>query len=324
MKLTVTKQFRSFLKSIGIELEDILRKAKIPNRLWQEEISLSTIEYYHLLIVLDQEVPESAVRLLSDVENIQMFMPPFFAALSSENGEEAIKRFAKFKKLVGPIEVEYTLSETAVAIRFHYAHKQQELPKFAILNEQLLLVSLLRKGTGEKIIPVLVETPFDYDEESNELFGIKPQKASYNQIVFAKADIEKVFLTQNNLMFSYIEPELNRQLVLAENEKSFANFVQKELLTAIPSGRFTLEHIAEKLGVSARTLQRNLSAENTAYKEQVQMVQKSMAFSYLKLNVATDEIAYLVGYTETNAFLRAFKSWTGMTLTEYKKNVSES
>ncbi len=90
MKLTITKQFQTFLKSIGIEFENILKKAKIPNKLWQEEISLNTLEYYNMLIELDKEVPESAVRMLSDIDNISMFMPPFFAALSSLNGKEAI------------------------------------------------------------------------------------------------------------------------------------------------------------------------------------------------------------------------------------------
>ena len=109
-----------------------------------------------------------------------------------------------------------------------------------------------------------------------------------------------------------------------EKESSFANFVQKELISAIPGGHFSIEDIAAKLGVSGRTLQRNLSAENTSYKEQLQAVQKSMTFSYLNMKLGTDEITNLVGYTETNAFLRAFKKWTGMSLTEYKKqNIKE-
>lgn len=131
-------------------------------------------------------------------------------------------------------------------------------------------------------------------------------------------DMEKAFLTNNNIMYQYIEPELNRQLTLVDSEKSFTNFVQKELLSSIPSGHSSIDEMSKKLGISSRTLQRNLSAENTSYKEQVQAIQKSMTFSYLRLNLSTDEISYLVGYTEVNAFLRAFKKWTGLSFTEYK------
>ncbi|WP_454967994.1 helix-turn-helix domain-containing protein [Gemella sanguinis] len=319
MKLAVTNHFQQFLKEIGIDIEEILKKAKVPNKLWNEEVTLNSIEYYNMLIELDKKVSESSIRTLSDIDNIHMFMPSFFAALSSPTGEEAIKRFSKYKKLVGPVELEYLITDKTIDISFSYVHKQQKLPKFAVLNEQLLVLSILRKGTGEDIVPLLVETPYEYDNESIKLFGIAPQKEEYNRIVFSIDDVRKSFLTNNNLMYSYIEPELNKQLTQVESEKSFSSFVQKELLSAIPSGFFKVEDLAETLGVSARTLQRNLSAENTTFKEQVQMIQKSMTFSYLKLGISTDEIAYLVGYTETNAFLRAFKKWTGMSLTQYKK-----
>lgn len=79
---------------------------------------------------------------------------------------------------------------------------------------------------------------------------------------------------------------------------------------------FLIEDIAHRLG---RTLQRNLSAENTSFKQELQAVQKAMAFSYLKMNLSTEEISSLVGYSEVNAFSRAFKKWTGMTMTDYKK-----
>ena len=43
-----------------------------------------------------------------------------------------------------------------------------------------------------------------------------------------------------------------------------------------------------------------------------------MVFSYLKLNLSTDEISYLVGYTENGVFLRAFKKRVEISLSEYK------
>ena len=319
MKLVITAQFEEFLRNIGVHMEDVLKRAKVPNRLWQEEVTLTTVEYYNMLMELDKELPESVIRTLSDIENMKMFMPALFAALSSENGIEAVKRFSKFKKLVGPIEVDYLISDQTLSISYSYVHRQQQLPKFSVLNEQLLILSLLRQGTGERLIPLLVETPFEYGDDTVDEIGVIPQKSGYNQIVFSMEDMKKPFLTYNNIMYSYLEPELNRRLALMEKENSFANFVQKELISAIPGGYFSIEDIAAKLGVSGRTLQRNLAAENTGYKEQLQAVQKSMAFSYLNMKLSTDEIASLVGYTETNAFLKAFKKWTGMSLTEYKK-----
>jgi AraC-like DNA-binding protein len=45
-----------------------------------------------------------------------------------------------------------------------------------------------------------------------------------------------------------------------------------------------------------------------------------IAKTYLNQNLPTDEIAYLVGYTETSSFLRSFKKWTGQTVNQFKNN----
>lgn len=320
MKLSITKQFQDFLKNIGLDIEIILKKAGIANKLWQEELNLSIVEYYQLLVELDKHLSDDVILALSDVDNIQMFVPPIFAALTSKNSLEAVERFAKFKKIIGPIVIEILKSTTTIAVNFSFIYKQQELPRFSILNEQLLLLNIIRKGTGENICPILVESSFEYGEKIEKTFGIKTQRAKQNRIVFDIRDMGKIFLTQNNLMWKYIETELNRKLTEIEVDKSFTNYVQKELLSGIPSGRFSLDDISQNLGLSSRTLQRNLSAENTSFKEQVQNIQKMMTLSYLKLNLSTDEISYLVGYTENSAFLRAFKKWTGSSLSEYKKS----
>lgn len=319
MKLTITNQFQDFLKSIGADISVLLQRAEVPNKLWQEEISLTTLEYHRLLQEFDRVMTEENIRALSQISQIQMFVPAFFAALSSPHGLEALERFARFKKIVGPIEVEVVEAETTFSVTYKFAYANMDLPKFSVLNEQLLVLNLLRTGTGERLIPLVLESPFDYDTETVAEFGLPVQKGDINRLVFDKADLQKPFLTQNNIMWQYLETELNQHLAQQVREQSFAGFVQQELYAAIPSGFFMVEDIAHRLGLSVRTLQRNLSAENTSFKQELQAVQKAMAFSYLKMGLPTEEISSLIGYSEVNAFSRAFKKWTGMTLTEYKK-----
>ena len=93
-----------------------------------------------------------------------------------------------------------------------------------------------------------------------------------------------------------------------------------KLFQLIPSGRFGLENVAEEFGISGRTLQRNLSSENTSFNQLVKDIQKIMTFNYLETKeLSIDEIAYLVGYTEISPFYRAFKNWTGKTVSQYQK-----
>lgn len=68
MKLTITHQFQAFLKSIGAEISLLLQRAEVPNKLWQEEISLTSLEYYRLLQefdrVMTEEISVCSVRFL--------------------------------------------------------------------------------------------------------------------------------------------------------------------------------------------------------------------------------------------------------------------
>ena len=43
-------------------------------------------------------------------------------------------------------------------------------------------------------------------------------------------------------------------------------------------------------------------------------------FETVGINIGdNDDIAFLLGYEDTTSFLRAFSTWTGQTVTEYKK-----
>ncbi len=169
----------------------------------------------------------------------------------------------------------------------------------------------------------MVESPFAYEAETVAEFGLPVQKGDSNRLVFDKADLQKPFLTQNNIMWQYLETELNQHLAQHVREQSFAGYVQQELYAAIPSGLFMVEDIAHRLGLSVRTLQRNLSAENTSFKQELQAVQKAMAFSYLKMGLPTEEISSLIGYSEVNAFSRSFKKWTGKTISQYRQEMPD-
>ena len=322
MKLTVPKQFQDFLKSIGMSMENILEKAGIPNILWKEEIQFYTEEYYLFLKEIDEVITDEQILAISNVDNLNMFIPSFFAALSSKSGLEGLKRLAKYKKLIGPVFLEIKEFEEIVQVQYFFEQREKELPRFAVLNEQLLLMNLLNKGIGKGIVPISVTSPFEYGEFLSKEMNITVNKGVQNEIIFSMKDLKKPFLTANNIMVEYLEPQLKQKLVEKESEtlETFTDRVQKKLFQLIPSGQFSLENVAEEFGISARTVQRNLAVENIKFNQVVKNVQKIMTLNYLESKeLSIDEIAYLVGYTETSSFYRAFKGWTGKTVLQYRK-----
>ena len=208
-------------------------------------------------------------------------------------------------------------------MQYFFEQREKELPRFAVLNEQLMLINLLNKGIGKRISPVSVTSPFEYGELLSKQINTTVNKGVQNEIIFSMKDLKKPFLTANNIMVEYLEPQLKQKLAEMESEtfETFASRVQKKLFQLIPGGQFSLENIAEEFGISTRTVQRNLAVENIKFNQIVKNVQKIMALNYLESKeLSIDEIAYLVGYTETSSFYRAFKGWTGKTVLQYQKD----
>ena len=92
------KQFQDFLKSIGLSIENILEQSGILNILPKEKIQLSTEEYYLFLKKIDEVITDEQISAISNIDNLNVFIPSFFGALSSKNGQEKQYRSIKKKK----------------------------------------------------------------------------------------------------------------------------------------------------------------------------------------------------------------------------------
>ncbi len=68
------------------------------------------------------------------------------------------------------------------------------------------------------------------------------------------------------------------------------------------------------LGVSPRTLRRRLQNEGTSFQTLLDDVRFSLAKGHLyRGEIAVAELAFVLGFSDTSAFYRAFKRWTGTT-----------
>ena len=81
----------------------------------------------------------------------------------------------------------------------------------------------------------------------------------------------------------------------------------------------TLDQVAEKLNVSARTLMRNLDKSGIRFKTLANDLRFERAKQLLtSTSQSTKAIAIAVGYGESSSFVRAFKSHTGLTPSQWR------
>ena len=122
-------------------------------------------------------------------------------------------------------------------------------------------------------------------------------------------------------MWDYLESELNQRLREIEVDQSFSATVRKTLFELLPAGISDADKVSRELGVSKRTLQRRLKDEDTSFNEQLNHTRELMVRSYLKMDMTLDEIAFLINYSDAKSLSRAFRVWTGMSITDYRSEM---
>lgn len=85
------------------------------------------------------------------------------------------------------------------------------------------------------------------------------------------------------------------------------------------AGSTSVEHIAERLNLTARTLQRRLRAENTTFASLRDQTRHQRACELLNGDNEMASIAEQLGFSDTANFYHAFKRWQGCTPGAYRR-----
>ena len=318
----IEKEDANLLNQIDIDFEQIMEEANIPMEAFTDsKFNLTEQQYLDAMAVIDRHIDMKSVLLYNNVENRTVFNPSLFAGLCAQNGIMCLERMTKYNRLNGPIHMTLTRNDDEAVIRIQYKNGT-ELPRFALVSQHISLVSAIRKGSGKSHIkPRRITTSHDYPREVAEFVGTRAANGHVNEIVFSMKDLLIPFITTNNNMWKYMEAELNKRMEELEIDERFSARVRKILFEIIPSGISDADHVAKTMGLSRRSLQRKLSEEGTTFLEQLNYTREMMVRNYLKMDMTLDEIAFLVNYSDAKSLSRAFKIWSGMSVTDYKKQL---
>lgn len=111
-----------------------------------------------------------------------------------------------------------------------------------------------------------------------------------------------------------LESQAESLLRALPSADGFEQSLKEALVRSLHDGMPTLEQVATRLAISARTLQRRLGERHLNFQQLLDRTRAELARGYLlDGSLSLSEIALLLGYSEQSAFNRAFKRWTGQT-----------
>jgi AraC-like DNA-binding protein len=138
-----------------------------------------------------------------------------------------------------------------------------------------------------------------------------------NQIVLLESDLGLPLLTPDRAAFRLAIERCEhsiRSLGLSEG-------LERRALTVLErDGTLSFDRVATALGVSPRTLKRRLAESGATFSDLVEKTRRERALLLLRSpDLSLDDVAERLGYSTVSNFVRAFRRWTTMTPSAYRK-----
>ena len=322
-RFSVQISWKLLILDMGYNPADVLAFARLPGDLFaRKDATLSSSEYFSLWRGLEQVggVDEMPLKLGQAI-SAEAFDPALFACLCSPDLNTALQRLAQYKRLVGPLTMDVDITAKGTKVTLACYGNTEPIPRSLGNAELVFFTQLARLATRERIVPLAVSTPDMPGNRSlyDAFFGCLLKRSDSIQICFAAQDAMRPFLTENLAMWEAFEPSLNKRLSALDEQASTGERVRAVLLEMLPAGMSSVDAVAQRLALSKRSLQRHLGDEGVSFQDVLNQVRQELAQHYLvNSTISPGEISWLLGFQESNSFIRAFRSWTGKTPGAYR------
>ncbi|WP_166365745.1 AraC family transcriptional regulator [Pseudomonas akapageensis] len=232
------------------------------------------------------------------------------------------RRLERYFRLVSQVAKVRVLEEDdKVFLHFEYLVEISGETEDAFFGFLLLTMRLLYKP---EFNPLRLELHRPAPHE-----GPEPYEALYRApvifsrtnglVVFARRDMTQTLTgdcpelaqVNDNIIIGY----------LAKLDKSdVITGVTQKIIEFLPDGDCTRDRVASALCMSPTKLQLKLSQRGTHFQQLLDDTRKELACSYLRqASRPVTEITFLLGFSDTSNFTRAFKRWTGLSPTDYRQ-----
>jgi len=307
------------LTKIGLTPAAVLSQARVPVTVYDGKKNLVTTAQFFALWRAVGELssdPAAGLTIATQID-VGNRPPSTMAAYYACDYRDALSRLARFKQLCTPEELQIKITKDECSIEPVWQHTQEETPPLLTDAAFASFVELGRRGTGHPVNPKRVELKRKAEATRvQEAYFKCPMKfgARRNILVLHTADLDRPFLTHNAELLEMLDPQLDKGLKEQRAQRSISEQVKWILKRLLAGARPDVSAVARELGLSDRTLQRRIDDNGTTFRKLLLEARQELAREYLnRPDIDVAEVAYLLGYEDSNSFYRAFRTWEGTT-----------
>lgn len=310
----------------GVDPDELLRE--LERRYSASAGQAETLLAWNALYV-ERLPPLSAVFVGADTPFGMWEVIDFLSACYPTIGQ-SFRQIARHFRLINP-HVEFLVSdgERGEPPHVEFRHKLSERDEFFDEYTSGIFLAHYRSLTATPVPLAALHSvrarPEDpaWRAQIAAYFGCTPTwGARHGRMVFTPEVWATPIVGANPRLRATLEAhatELYRESLIAH---SFSEQVRAVIAQCLRDGEPRIGEVAQRLGMTVRTLQRRLQDESLGFAALIDEARLHLARRYLADESLTiSEVSFALGYSEPSAFARAFKRWAGCAPAEFRESV---
>ncbi|WP_300650673.1 AraC family transcriptional regulator [Pseudomonas sp.] len=251
-----------------------------------------------------------------------------YIAMNCATLGEAMNRIVPYEKLVGDMGVS-RIEASADHVKLIWSCRHESAPIRRHMVEEVLASWLLyarwiadmqrspKEVWFEHALPEGVDSA-----EYSAVFGCPVRFEQPCSALLVPLDYLGMPLRQADAnLLRTLEEHALAVMAGLDNHEALPQRVKNALRLQLKDGLPRKERVAEQFNMTLRTLQRHLQQAGTSYQQILDQLRQELAAHYLlRSELAIQDIASYLGFTESRSFHRSFKGWTGQTPGQFRES----
>jgi AraC-like DNA-binding protein len=247
-----------------------------------------------------------------------------YAVTSAATVREAVEAAGRYMRLVNDAAaIHLIVTDDLAEVRIENFLPMKRVGLDFQLGSLFRLFRCIWASGGRESVRILVPYPEPQDiseykltfEHAPVVFG-----SAAPGFTFKAALLDARLTSADFRLHDTIRLHAEQMLQELPRSRSLTGWIESAIAAELPKGAPTVNRIAARLRMSTRTLERRLEREGTTFSDLLEDLRRRLAVRYVtNQGIPLGEIAFLLGFSHTTGFHRAFKRWTGETPLGYRR-----